>query len=297
MVETETLLAVLPGTQCKQCGYVGCRPFAEALRARESTPDACTPGGAFVRHRLEVLLNLQRELTLPDLLDPVPPPTTARIDEDTCIGCAKCLDACPVDAIIGAAHQLHAVLEVACTGCGLCLPPCPVDCITLVPGVVPASGWPCATSPAANRIRDTAAAPCIACGECVPVCPESLHPQTLLAVIGDLAFADAAAGGLARCTECRACDLACPSHIPLAAYFAHAKQATSALVQAARAAEGAALRHAGHVRRVAGRSAVVAGDPLLELNVIAGISALEEVAAAVARARHAGAQRSAAGKA
>lgn len=291
MVDTERLLAILPHTQCRQCGYAGCAPYAEALRAGAATPDACLPGGASLRQQLSVLLNLPDQVTPQEMLAPLPPPVMARIDEETCIGCAKCLDACPVDAIVGASQQLHAVLNAACTGCGLCLPPCPVDCITLVPGPLPAGGWPSAASRAATTIQQTAAADCTACGACVPVCPEGLHPQALLTAVQALALADAAAGGVARCTECRACDQACPSKIPLTAHFAHAKQTKVALAHSAQLAAVAAKRSAAHAQRMTVRSALVTKLDLPELQTIVGVSAQQEVAAALARAHHAEHQR------
>jgi RnfABCDGE-type electron transport complex B subunit len=288
MVDTERLLAILPHTQCRQCGYAGCAPYAEALRAGEATPDACLPGGASLRHQLSGLLNLPDQVTPPEMLAPLPPPVLALIDEETCIGCAKCLDACPVDAIVGASHQLHAVLNAACTGCGLCLPPCPVDCITLVPGPLPVGGWPSAASRAATTIQQTAAVDCTACGACVPVCPEGLHPQALLVAVQTLALADAATGGVARCTECHACDEVCPSKIPLAAHFAHAKQTNIALAHSTELAAVAASRSAARVRRMATQSTQVSKLHLPELQAIVGVAAQQEVAAAVTRAHLAG---------
>ena len=124
--------ALLPQTQCTKCGYDGCRPYAEAIASGAAGINQCPPGGAEVVARLARLL--EREL-LP--LNPANgvyrPPQVAVIDEATCIGCTKCIHACPVDAIVGASKRMHTVIASWCTGCELCLPPCPVDCIVLVP--------------------------------------------------------------------------------------------------------------------------------------------------------------------
>ncbi|MBN2887140.1 MAG: electron transport complex subunit RsxB [Chromatiaceae bacterium] len=121
--------ALLPQTQCGQCGYPGCRPYAEALARGEAEINLCAPGGAATVRALADLLG--REAVAPDQAEKLP--MVARIDPETCIGCTKCLQACPVDAIIGAPKQLHGVLEEACTGCELCLSPCPVSCISMHP--------------------------------------------------------------------------------------------------------------------------------------------------------------------
>ena len=118
---------LLPQTQCGECGYAACRPYAEALVRDGASLDLCPPGGNRTRHGLARLLG--RAPIHAD--NTVPAPTVARIDPRACIGCVKCIRACPVDAIVGARGQLHAVIPELCTGCELCLPPCPVDCIAM----------------------------------------------------------------------------------------------------------------------------------------------------------------------
>ena len=124
--------ALLPQTQCTKCGYDGCRPYAEAIAAGTADIDQCPPGGDEGVARLAALLG-----RAPKPLDPVHgayrAPQVAVIEEAACIGCTKCIQACPVDAIVGASKLMHTVLASWCTGCELCLPPCPVDCIVVEP--------------------------------------------------------------------------------------------------------------------------------------------------------------------
>ena len=122
--------ALLPQTQCGDCGYPGCLPYAKAIVEQDVPLNLCPPGGEATVRRLEKLLGR----TSYRHIAPDPPENTvALIDEETCIGCIKCIAACPVDAIVGSAKQLHAIIPEYCTGCKLCLPPCPVDCITMIP--------------------------------------------------------------------------------------------------------------------------------------------------------------------
>jgi Na+-translocating ferredoxin:NAD+ oxidoreductase subunit B len=129
--------ALLPQTQCGQCSYPGCRPYAEAIAAGEADINRCPPGGEAT------------VLALADLLGRDPKPLEAEvrekavavIDEQTCIGCTLCIQACPVDAIVGAAKQMHTVIADECTGCELCLEPCPVDCVVMVPLHRDISDW------------------------------------------------------------------------------------------------------------------------------------------------------------
>ena len=220
--------ALLPQTQCGQCGHPGCRPYAEAL-AKGAPMDLCPPGGQETFAALKALLGRE------DGAAPAEPrPATARIREPECIGCALCLAPCPVDAIVGAPGFMHRVIEDQCTGCELCLPACPVDCIELALTEVP----PVSKDPRAGRPRSGdlsargqdaleppagAEAPCIGCNRCEPVCPQDLAPQHLLRLIRADQLDAAAATGLGHCIECRRCDRACPSGIPLAHLFGTAK--------------------------------------------------------------------------
>ena len=124
--------ALLPQTQCTRCGYTGCAPYAAAIAGGEAQINQCPPGGRATISRLAELLH-RAELPLNPVHGEEIPPRVAWIDEARCIGCARCLAPCPVDAIVGASKYMHTVLIERCTGCELCLPPCPVDCIELRP--------------------------------------------------------------------------------------------------------------------------------------------------------------------
>ena len=123
---------LLPQTQCEQCGFHGCRPYAEAIATQEAEINRCPPGGAIGIARLAALLD-RPALPLDTSRGEEKPRTLARIVEADCIGCTKCIQACPVDAILGASKLMHTVVSDLCTGCELCVPACPVDCITLDP--------------------------------------------------------------------------------------------------------------------------------------------------------------------
>lgn len=124
----EHLNQLLPQTQCRECGYSGCLPYAEALVNGEAAINLCAPGGNTVMN------DLAKQLNRPPLAPVrIQAPQLAKIDEDACIGCTACIKACPVDAIFGATKLMHTIIAEECTGCALCLPPCPVDCIQLYP--------------------------------------------------------------------------------------------------------------------------------------------------------------------
>jgi Na+-translocating ferredoxin:NAD+ oxidoreductase subunit B len=125
----------LPQTQCQRCGFDACLPYAQAMAKGVAAPNRCPPGGPDGLKKLSSILAEPQYIGL--TLDPtrgaVGPRTVAYIREDLCIGCTKCIDVCPTDAIVGATKKLHFVIQEYCTGCDLCLPPCPVDCITITP--------------------------------------------------------------------------------------------------------------------------------------------------------------------
>jgi electron transport complex protein RnfB len=123
----EKIEGILPQTQCGQCGFPGCKPYAEAIAKGEADINLCPPGGMEGVQKLADLLG--REVK--DLEAEEKPKQVAIIDENTCIGCTLCIQACPVDAIVGAAKQMHTIIGPLCTGCELCLPPCPVECIRM----------------------------------------------------------------------------------------------------------------------------------------------------------------------
>jgi electron transport complex protein RnfB len=123
--------ALLPQTQCRKCGYPGCRPYADAIAAGAADINRCPPGGDEGVRELAALLGVPPR-PLDPACGPPGPRTVAVVDEAHCIGCTLCMQACPVDAIAGAAKLMHTVIRELCTGCELCLPPCPVDCIQLV---------------------------------------------------------------------------------------------------------------------------------------------------------------------
>jgi electron transport complex protein RnfB len=133
----ERLDRLLPQTQCGQCGFAGCRPYAEAMASGLADIDRCPPGGDPGVRALAHVLGLAPQPH--DRTRGVhAPPRVAVIVEADCIGCTKCIQACPVDAIIGSAKHMHVVLEPLCTGCELCVPACPVDCIVMEGGTAKA---------------------------------------------------------------------------------------------------------------------------------------------------------------
>ena len=123
---------LLPQTQCELCEYPGCKPYATAIINDNAPIDRCLPGGVDTLKSLGVLLGINTEHMLSTMQQKQKNESTVVIREDECIGCTKCIQACPVDAIIGSGKQMHTVIQNACTGCELCIPPCPVDCIDII---------------------------------------------------------------------------------------------------------------------------------------------------------------------
>ena len=149
----ERIEDLLPQTQCTKCGYPACRPYADAIAAGEAGYNQCPPGGEEGIARLAALLG---KPVIP--LDTTHGIERARpiavIDENVCIGCTLCLQACPVDAIVGAAKLMHSVIPELCTGCDLCVPPCPVDCIDMIAVTGDATGWDAWSQPQADAARE-----------------------------------------------------------------------------------------------------------------------------------------------
>ncbi len=281
----ERIDALLPQTQCAQCGYPGCRPYAEALAGGRADINQCPPGGDAVIRALADLLGR----------DPVPadtgyglhkPQQVAFIREEDCIGCALCIQVCPVDAIVGSARHMHTVIADACTGCELCLAPCPVDCIDLHP----LAGAP-AGAPPAPRAR---AYPCIRCGDCATACPVDLRPQSLYAFIRGGEQRKARAADLFDCIECGRCERVCPSHIPLVDCYRQAKRELRAADQVQALAERSLQRYTAREQRLAEARREHEAQLRRQrerLGAADGDAKRQEIAAAVARARKRRAKR------
>lgn len=135
----EQIDQILPQTQCGQCGYPGCKPYAQAIADGDEI-NKCPPGGEATIKKLADLMGVEAK-SLDAAHGQEDIKKVAYIREDECIGCTKCIQACPVDAILGAAKQMHTVIVDECTGCDLCVDPCPVDCIDMVPVANNASSW------------------------------------------------------------------------------------------------------------------------------------------------------------
>ena len=259
--------ALLPQTQCGQCGYPGCRPYAQAVADGEAI-DRRPPGGQETFDALKALLAAEEGAA-----PPAPEPARARIREAECVGCFLCAAACPVDAILGAPGFMHSVIEQQCTGCALCLPACPVDCIDLIPLPEPApmghhqrsgaarsfalSGADNATLPevAADAAARSEAHRCIGCNRCEPVCPQDLAPRELLWLTQAGMWDAAAALGLDRCIQCRLCDRSCPSQIPLAELFGEGQRTLAAQADNRAQATWAKARFQARTARLASERA------------------------------------------
>lgn len=133
----EQINQVLPQTQCGQCGYPGCKPYAEAIAQGEAPINQCPPGGQDGIRKLAALLDVEELELNPENGEEESVDTIVEIVEADCIGCTKCIQVCPVDAIVGAAKHMHTIIGDECTGCDLCIPACPVDCIIQIPAPLP----------------------------------------------------------------------------------------------------------------------------------------------------------------
>lgn len=145
----ERIDALLPQTQCGQCGHPGCKPYAQAIVAGEAI-NKCPPGGQATINALADLLDVEAPTLDAEHGEHLEIKRVAFIREDECIGCTKCIQACPMDAILGAAKQMHTVIADECTGCDLCVEPCPVDCIDMIPVETDLASWHW-TLPATNQ--------------------------------------------------------------------------------------------------------------------------------------------------
>ncbi|MFP2363322.1 electron transport complex subunit RsxB [Enterobacter ludwigii] len=137
----EKIDELLPQSQCGQCGHPGCRPYAEAVGVQGEKINRCAPGGEAVMLKIAALLNVDPQPVDGDEDGQEPVRALAVIDEANCIGCTKCIQACPVDAIVGATRAMHTVVADLCTGCNLCVAPCPTQCIALRPVEPTTESW------------------------------------------------------------------------------------------------------------------------------------------------------------
>lgn len=183
----EAVLALLPQTQCRRCGYDDCRGYAEAIASDGAAVNRCPPGGAEGVGRLARLTG-KSALPLDASCGTEAPRALALIDEAWCIGCALCLKACPVDAIVGAAKRMHVVIDEACTGCELCVPVCPVDCIAMIGASSDRTGWDAWDSVRAEQARDRYARHAARVGRGADAAPDttptpSARQETIAAVL------------------------------------------------------------------------------------------------------------------
>ena len=157
MTLAQRILDVLPQTQCTRCGYPDCAAYAQAIADEQANINQCPPGGAAGVRRLSAVTG-HAYVELNPLNGLETPRSVVWIDENWCIGCTLCIEACPVDAIIGTHKRMHTVIESDCTGCELCLPVCPVDCMLLENVSGEASGWGAWSATAAEQARQRYAA-------------------------------------------------------------------------------------------------------------------------------------------
>lgn len=147
----EKIDAILPQTQCKKCGFAGCRPYAEAIVEGGADINQCPPGGQQGIQKIAELLDIPAKPLNTMHGYPRSYQVVAWIDENLCIGCTFCIQSCPVDAIVGAAKQMHTVITDECTGCDLCVTPCPMDCISMIPVNKKVTDWACSSIDAVNK--------------------------------------------------------------------------------------------------------------------------------------------------
>ena len=202
--------ACLPQTQCGQCAYPGCRPYAEAIANNNAPINRCPPGGD---HTIQLLAQLLKQPVLPlnTTFGEHKPASIAVIDEAACIGCTLCIAACPVDAIVGAQHFMHSVLSDDCTGCERCITPCPVNCITM-------QATPDKDIVPPPPLDVQADLPCIQCDLCTDVCPVHLPAQALYHQARHQQYSNLLTQ-TQECIECGLCEQKCPSKIPLLDYY------------------------------------------------------------------------------
>ena len=131
-ITIDNIDALLPQTQCEECSYKGCRPYAEAILNENERLDRCPPGGVETLKALGDLLKKDVSSLIDEMTANTREPTVVVIQEDLCIGCTKCIKVCPVDAIVGSGKLMHSIISSECTGCELCIPPCPMDCIDII---------------------------------------------------------------------------------------------------------------------------------------------------------------------
>ena len=204
----------LPQTQCGQCEYPGCHAYAVAVAEGEAI-DLCPPGGDSTLRELSELLN--RELgaaqsDAPQGTSEAVTPRVAWVREAECVGCALCIPACPVDAVVGAQGYMHSVLDDQCTGCELCVVACPVDCIDMVD--LPSDAKLPRVPKASMSLEPLG---CIRCGRCDEVCPKDIPVRELWWSIRQGLSAELPGPGAEACIACGLCDASCPSNISLSA--------------------------------------------------------------------------------